>query len=157
MFVLLGSGKPPLGPSVTVSCWSAVQDGLHTPARRHTHRPSCCEKTSMPNVMFQSLCQVWSVWTLHWALPYFLTLSLHCKLCWRAVTAVTTWRSKARPAWIQTNGPHLKIQQIFWQRVKSQICQLVEQRRVRQFPHLDSQKSINSLSLLHLFHLFERH
>lgn len=43
MFVLLGSGKPPLGPSVTVSRWSAVQDGLHTPARRHTHRPSCCE------------------------------------------------------------------------------------------------------------------
>lgn len=41
MFVLLGRGKPPLGPSVTVSCWSAVQDGLHTPAQRHTH-PSCC-------------------------------------------------------------------------------------------------------------------
>lgn len=76
-------------------------------------------KTSMPNVMFQSLCQVWSVWTLHWALPYFLTLSLHCKLCWRAVPAVTTWRSKARPAWIQTNGPHLRIQLICWQRVKS--------------------------------------
>lgn len=24
-------------------------------------------KTSMPNVMFQSLCQEWSVWILHWA------------------------------------------------------------------------------------------
>lgn len=35
--VLLASGKPCLGPSVTVSCWSAVQDGPHTRALGQTY------------------------------------------------------------------------------------------------------------------------
>lgn len=60
------------------------------------------EKTSMQHVMFQSLCQEWSLQTLHWALPYFITLSLCWGLRWRAVPAVTTWRneSRPRPTWI---------------------------------------------------------
>lgn len=57
--------KPPLGPSVTVSC-------AHTHA--HTHRradiltaPPAVRagKTCVHHVMFQSLCQEWSVWTPH--------------------------------------------------------------------------------------------
>lgn len=62
VFTLLGRGKHPLGPSVTASCLSGVQDGLH----RHTHaaitplqcelgKPAClmwCSKAScLPTVV----------------------------------------------------------------------------------------------------------
>lgn len=90
---------------------------MWTQTHTHTHRLTSppavrAEKTFMPHVMFQSLCHESSFWTLHWTLPCFLTLSLRWELRWRAVPAVTTQRSEARPwpARIQTNGPHLKIQ-----------------------------------------------
>lgn len=58
VFILLGRGKHPLGPSLTASCLSAVQDGLHThqPSRRESRRkPACpmwCSKCSiLPRVV----------------------------------------------------------------------------------------------------------
>lgn len=73
VFILLGKGKHALGPSVTVGCLSAVQDGIHT--HPHTHNP-CSEECEnlhrLCDVPGNSPCQEWSLWIQQRTLCHFL-------------------------------------------------------------------------------------
>ena len=101
VFILLGRGKHPLGPSVTASRLSTVQDGLRT----HQPTPPPCPpavragKTCMPHVMFQTLPSAKSG-----RCESNTKLSLIFRICHSTgsragggIPAVTTRESKARP------------------------------------------------------------
>lgn len=157
------SGKPPLGPSVTVSCWSAVQDGLHTHTRARTEtyspllllrelgKPACpmwCFNRSAKS----GLCEPYTELSLIFSL-------CHCAPSCAGGQYLLSQQGEVKPG---HNQPEIKPMGCIWEfnrdiLEKSQICQSVKQSRVCQFPHLGSQNSINSLSLLHSFNLFERH
>lgn len=128
MFILLGSGKHPLGPSVTASSLSAVQDGLHTPP---TPLPPISPavwtgKTCMPHVMFQTFPSAKSS-----RCESSTKLSLIFRICHSAGSHaggeyLLSQQGEARlwPSWIQSNTLYWPNSRLNGYRRKKSACWL---------------------------------
>lgn len=149
VFILLGRGKHPLGPSVTASRLSTVQDGLRT----HQPTPPPCPpavragKTCMPHVMFQTLPSAKSG-----RCESNTKLSLIFWICHSTgsragggIPAVTTPESKARPwpSWIQSNGSH-------WRKIQGWMVMQQEKstRWLKANLSLSHQRKLHSMNSL---------
>lgn len=160
LLVLLGRGKPPPGPSVTISCWGAFHDGLNTYIHADTltvPRAVRAWISCMPHATFQSLRQEWSEWT---STKLSLIFSFcqwtgscaggHNLLSQHGESEAGLQTSRRSNQWAASENLG-----ICWPREES--VGRSSKRQVQEFSHSVSQNAINSLSRLNSFHLLKRH
>lgn len=167
VFILLGSSKHPLGPSVTASSLSAVQDGLHVqPALPRAVRAG---KTCMPHVMFQTSpsaksgrCESNTKLSLIFRICYSAGSTLVGNTCCHKSQAVTILNSKQCPILTEFKAEWLCNKKVSLLALSQSVTQSLVQTAVHAFTHLVIQNapSVNILFIssagntyMHLFYI----